>query len=338
MPWQPEPPCWTRDTPEAEAVFDLLAHYLKQTSSVYASLITADSAPLPSSRTATTTAEKLNDLFTATTTSDTTDLLSQDASHRFLLWRSLLRYFFATVFHILAQTPPESPIQHDLVDLLVAIRTTPSPDDPPPEFYDMGGPTDFWDDLPTWRSVWADFERQAPLPPRSATLGGVPLSSAARPAPPWPERSLSGLEWANLNAFLAKLHTRAAGLTFVDICGLFALIDALEDDHPAQILDDLVPAAARWILEAGWALKENKINYPIHGREDGSRRLPWSRGVLWLGLAGFNAARWRFWCVRFGEVSERWDVLAETRELAGQAAVRMKMLEEAYISDVDQGQ
>lgn len=322
MTWQSEPPGWARDTPEAEAVFNLLAQYLNQSSSSQASLPTASSTSSQSSQHAATTAQKLNDLFTTAATSSAASPPSTDPSNRFLIWRSLLRYFFATVFHILAQSPPPSNAHQDLVILLLVIRSTPSPDDPPPEFYDTGGTANFWEDLPTWRSVWTDFERRAPLPSRPDTF------RSTRSPPPWPGRDLSGVEWGNLNAFLAYLHVKETRLGFVDVRGLFAMIDALEDNHPAQTLDNLVPAAAWWILEAGRALKNNDTGYPTQGHEDGSRRLPWSRGDLWDGLSGFNEARWHFWRGRFAAITGRQDVLADTREIASQAAERMRSLEE----------
>ena len=86
----------------------------------------------------------------------------------------------------------------------------------------------------------------------------------------------------------------------LDLKGLFALIDALEYKYGAGALDDLVPAAAVWVIFAGRKVKFNDVGYPPSGDDVGSGRLPWSAGPLWGGKKGFSDERWGFGGRDFG--------------------------------------
>ena len=136
---------------------------------------------------------------------------------------------------------------------------------------------------------------------------------------PWrldPGKSLTGGEWANINAFLARLHTAAPDVARLDVRELFAMIEALEQPLTSSRLEDVLPAAAYWIIYAGNELRGNDIPYAFYNDDGGSRRLPYSRGELWNGLHAFNQARWEFWMQRFKDVTERTDVSHAVRRIA----------------------
>ena len=82
-----------------------------------------------------------------------------------------------------------------------------------------------------------------------------------------------------MNAVLAKLHA-ATNVDKLDTLGLFALKDALEWEHDTKAFDDLVPAAAVWVVFAGKALKFNNVGYAQYPDDLGTGRLPWSVGPL----------------------------------------------------------
>lgn len=87
---------------------------------------------------------------------------------------------------------------------------------------------------------------------------------------------MSGSELTNLDAFAASLHNVIDGLPYLDLKGLFALLDALEESNPTTALDNLVLPVACWILYAGFKLKTNDVGYPESGYDDGSKRAPWN--------------------------------------------------------------
>lgn len=97
---------------------------------------------------------------------------------------------------------------------------------------------------------------------------------------------MSGAEWKNLNAFVARLHAIIDGIPYIDLKGLYAFLDALENPIPVTVLDDLVPLAACLILYAGFKLKYNDIGYPEEGYDNGEKRMPWSIGDLYGGPGG----------------------------------------------------
>lgn len=66
---------------------------------------------------------------------------------------------------------------------------------------------------------------------------------------------MSGTEWTNLNVFAAGLHSVFDGIPYTDVKGLYALLDALENPIPVAMLDNIVPSAACWILDAGLSWK-----------------------------------------------------------------------------------
>lgn len=93
------------------------------------------------------------------------------------------------------------------------------------------------------------------------------------------------------------------------------MIEALEQPLTPSQLDDVLPAAACWILYAGKELRNNDVDYPCPPDTGGTRRLPWSKGEPWDGPHAFSHARWEFWMERLREIAERSDV-SETVRLA----------------------
>ena len=108
---------------------------------------------------------------------------------------------------------------------------------------------------------------------------------------------------------------------------MFALIDALEWEHDAAALDDLVPAAAVWVVFAGKVLKFNSVGYTQYRHDGGTGRLPWSVGALWKGQKGFSIERWKFWRERFEAVRAVEGVSDFTREWADRAWTAMGAVE-----------
>jgi hypothetical protein len=128
---------------------------------------------------------------------------------------------------------------------------------------------------------------QAPLVP---PMRDRPFYNASEPTffpdswcPP-----LSGMEWASLNAFIARLHTVSPDLRYVDFKGMWALLEALEREQTPSALDDLVPTAACWILYAGRELRNNSEYYPQYDFDEGSKRLLWSVGEMYHGPKTFS--------------------------------------------------
>ncbi|KAF2717874.1 hypothetical protein K431DRAFT_288121 [Polychaeton citri CBS 116435] len=168
--------------------------------------------------------------------------------------------------------------------------------------------------------VWSDLEQDAPLHPRLEDRPGYVNTRSERP--PWrpePGRWLTAGEWTNLNAFMARLHTAAPDLPKVDLRGLFAMIEALEQPLTPSQLEDVLPAAACWVVYAGEELRRNDTPYAHYDDDGGSKRLPWSKGQLWNGPHAFNQVRWQFWMQRFKDIAGRRDIDDTTRSAALQA-------------------
>ncbi len=126
-----------------------------------------------------------------------------------------------------------------------------------------------------------------------------------------------------MHAVLAKLYAEASEIEKLDVQGLFALIDALEWELDYAALDDLVPAAAVWVVFAEKAVKFNSVGYAQHQHDGGTGRLPWSVGPLWKGRRGFSLERWGFWRERFGVVRAVEGVANFTRGWADRAWIAM---------------
>ena len=125
-----------------------------------------------------------------------------------------------------------------------------------------------------------------------------------------------------MNAFIARLHAKTPDIIHLDLRGLFAMIEALEQELTAIQLEDVLPVAACWIIYAGEALRSNDIPYATYNSDGGTKRLPWSRGELWHGQLAFNQARWKSWMQRFKVIADREDV-SETVRLAALSAYQV---------------
>ena len=232
-------------------------------------------------------------------------------------YKAQSRMLFAIILAIVKQLDADATQQNNLITLVLSLRELPLPAnvaqgiDPGPMGSDMNR------SLTQFIHVWSDIEYDAPLHPRFDDRPGLPIVSGERP--PWrlePNRYLSATAWTNLNAFMARLHTSAPDVQRLDTRGLFAMIEALEQPLTPSRLDDVLPAAACWIIYAGQVLKKNDIPYAYFPEDFGSKRMPWSKGELWNGPYAFNRPRWDFWMQKFREISERDNVSGPVREVA----------------------
>lgn len=238
------------------------------------------------------------------------------------LWGSI--FWFAKAYH------PSAP-EHDLlVDLLVDITKITVPRERRAlEDESIHGEV-WWRDLPRWNQVWRDFEYNAPIVPSMAERkGGLPSPPAEEHAP-WTssgETPMPGKAWTNVNALGAKLHARTS-IRGLDFKGLYALLEALEEERTPKELDDIVPAAACWILSAGKKIRENDERHTASiAGDDILKRSPGSRGKLYCGARGFSNERWAFWKTRFGMLSREPTLNEETRLYAMQAMNEMMSVE-----------
>lgn len=226
------------------------------------------------------------------------------------------RVIFGILFTLVKQLNAAAVQQDHLVNLVTSLRQVQIPISAAQEIDPRALDSNMNEDLSKLINVWSSLERDAPLHP---PLEDRPIfKDTPSEHPAWrqdPGHYLTAEEWANLNTFIARLHTAAPDVTKLDLRGLFALIEALEQRLTPQQLEDAVPAAACWIIYAGNELRNNNI--PCAGYEDdsGCKRLPWSKGELWAGPHAFNQARWEFWMLRFKEIAEREDV-TDTVKLA----------------------
>ncbi|KAL9063033.1 MAG: hypothetical protein Q9157_008465, partial [Trypethelium eluteriae] len=242
-------------------------------------------------------------------------------------------YLWEIVFWLIKQIPANDHRQDQLVVLVSEIRNIPSSSNNYASRRDSKGPCHTsWADLPSFYTVWLDFEREAPLGSLRAsrdphTTSHEPQNSTAEI---WGGVPLTGIEWANLHTFLARLHS-ATDFRDLELRGMFALLDALEEELTPQLADDLVPAAAHWIAYAGKKLRDHQIVYPGSERDDQIKRSPSSRGPLYAGPHGFCGERWTFWKTRFRILSEWGDLEEGTREAAGRAAEEMEALDQGQV-------
>ena len=163
-------------------------------------------------------------------------------------WYEAEGSLFAILWHYVTQIPSEHPYTIKLMILLLHIRKIrgPSNDQIPDGIHGRG----YWHTL--WglgSGAWYHFERVGPAYPPRKDEWAAWFTRRAWPDPgePSPE------SWTRMNTFMAKFAT-AAGQDFhgmVHLMGLDALIDALEEDIDSEKMNDLLPSAAGWILEAG---------------------------------------------------------------------------------------
>jgi Protein of unknown function (DUF3632) len=139
--------------------------------------------------------------------------------------------------------------------------------------------------------------------------------------------------WMNLNAFVA--HLTRAGLAEFWIYSIWAMRPALEDEKKSddssaheeatvsEQLDADVPAAAVWALILGKALWQKVEDLSPKNSNEGN---PGGGGDLWKGKSEFSNERYVFWAERFKAMSERDDLMTETRQLAGEVYKEMVKL------------
>ncbi|KAL9597311.1 MAG: hypothetical protein Q9219_005235 [cf. Caloplaca sp. 3 TL-2023] len=221
---------------------------------------------------------------------------TDDSPDEFAIW--------SAIFAIVRQYPHSSPAIPALVALLGAIKDTPTPTP-----LKRNGMT-YWTDLPHFG--WEARENW------NRTVGEADDSQGY---------SCSVAQWASMNAFVAQL-TVADVSDFRMYC-IWALRDALEEvpgersktGHVTD-LDNLVPAAAVWMLVAGSMVYAECIG---SNSEERTKR----GGPLWEG--GPILERWRFWKQRFEWVvrQEEVAVKGETRDFARLAAERMEEVDKA---------
>ena len=229
------------------------------------------------------------------------------------------RVLFAILFTIVKQLDAAAAQQDHLITLVTSFREVPLPTAVVQGIDPRDLDSNMNEDLAKVINVLADFERDAPLHPRLEDRPNYRIAKRQ----PWrlaPSQCLTADEWASINAFLARLHRSAPDVLYLDLRGLFAMMEALELPLTSSELEDVLPAAACWIIYAGHELKTNSMPYPSAEDTTGARRLPWSRGPLWSGPHAFNPARWEFWIQRFKDIAERTDV-SDTVRLAALNAI-----------------
>jgi len=191
-----------------------------------------------------------------------------------------------------------------LVALFRAYKSHPGPSEDPKE------PSGFYKSLPNFYMAARETVNDAPG-------GGSGFSDPEIHA------------WANLNYFFAQLTANADGLANFWMYCIWAMRDALENDHTVGNPDEVhsastesqrynafVPAAAVWVLALREKLYENEHDFTPTRPNQGS---PARGGELWKGGPVFSKTRWALWKKRFGEISDMDEVSDETRAIAKEA-------------------
>ncbi len=235
-------------------------------------------------------------------------------------YRNESRVMFGILFTIITQLDAAAPSQDHLVKLVLSLRCVPLPATVVQGF-EVNDPgaldSDMNQDLSKLKNVLSSFEADAPLHPRNEDRPNIPRADWEYS--PWrqaPGRHLTADAWASINAFVAQLHTATPDLIHLDLRGLYAMIEALEQPLSPSRLEDVLPTAAYWVIYAGKALKSNDVPYADYDYDGGTKKLPWSKGELWTGQHAFNQARWEFWMQKFKDISERNDVSEAVRVAA----------------------
>lgn len=282
---------WIKSDPSNQAVFDTLVTFLENAST--------DSANLKQ--------------LVASTTATLTSFGMQHPDAEECSAQS--RILFAILLTIVQQLDYAAAQQDHLVLLVLDLRNVTIPATVSESIDEDAIDSNMNHDLSNLINVWSNFERDASLHPRREDRPDYRDYDDHRP--PWrqlPGRYLTAAQWTSLNAFLARLHVAAPDVSHLDLRGLFAMIEALEQPLSPMQLEDAVPAAACWILFAGEKLRTNDVSYAY--RVTTSKRLPWSKGELWQGQHAFNQERWHFWMQRFSAIADRADVDQNTRLMA----------------------
>ena len=210
-----------------------------------------------------------------------------------LLWSQIL--------DTVASMPFDHPYVTKLVQLLAAIKEMPKP---AIDTHHWAG--EYWRDLPGFgmevRESW------------NFTPSIYPSS-----------RAFTRQQWLSLNAFIAQVA--ANDVANFKVYAIWALRDALETE-PKNIetfssLDDLLPAAAVWILYVGTIVYTQWLDDEEDSRADIVGPL-----LKETGWKGFRHERWVYWKERFDWVRSEAEVEDETREIARMAMEKMREIEE----------
>lgn len=233
------------------------------------------------------------------------------------------RVFFAILLTLLQQIDADAAEQEYLIELVVLLSKLPLPASVLEEIDEEDWmKMEMNTDLSNFKNIWSGISHDAPLHPRLDDRDGYIDHWPNVARPPWRQaqwRYMSARSWGNLNAFLARLHTAAPDSTHLDLHGLYAMIEALEEPRSPSQLEDVLPAAAYWIIYAGNALRNNNVPYAFYSVDEGFKRLPWGRGSLWNGQHPFSEERWEFWMQRFRTIAEREDIDQELKRIAWRA-------------------
>jgi hypothetical protein len=169
------------------------------------------------------------------------------------------------------------------------------------------------------KSVLVDFSDDVPLHSRLEYRPYYCLLLQRLVRRRQPDEYLTGREWEGINCFIARLLFAAPDMLKVDLHGLYAIVDALEQPLTSAHLDNILPVAVVWIMYARNELHNNDVPYAYHPSHGSSKRLPWSKGELWIGPRTFNQARRHFWMQRFKGIDESEDVSDVVQKAARQA-------------------
>ena len=287
-------PSWISGEPRNHLVFDTTLSFL-------------DSARSDPDR-----AQQLAGSTSTTLSSITTENPSVDQ------YRFESRVLFGILLTMVKQVDAASTQQNHQINLITSLRRVPLPATVAGQIEPRDLDSNMNEELNKLMTVLSDFERDAPLRPRLEDRPKYTPSS--RVQTPWRQRCLTAGERANVNASIARLHISALDLTKLDLGGLFAMIEALEQPLTASQLEDGLPAAACWIIYTGNELRDNDIPYSYYDDDGGSKRLPWSKGELWNRRHAFSQAGWEFWMQRFKDIAERSDVSNTVRLAAWHAS------------------
>lgn len=171
------------------------------------------------------------------------------------LYKFESRVIFGIILTIVKQLGTKIKQHDDLIQLLLALRNVPLPKNVLEQIPVNSEDRTINKDLKCFIEVFSDLERDAPLhpPPQTRSMTTGPNSSA-KPRPLWrnpPDKRLTGREWQNLNVFVARLHFAAPDVDGLDVRGLSVMVQALEQPLLPNHLEDVLLAAAAWVIYAG---------------------------------------------------------------------------------------
>ncbi|KAF3004667.1 hypothetical protein E8E14_001744 [Neopestalotiopsis sp. 37M] len=195
-----------------------------------------------------------------------------------------------------------------LLQLMYAIQKRPAP---------RGEKSDFWFDLPSFFGQLDELTNWRGLLDCD-NVDSDPLFTAA--------------EWASVNSFeslwyndqtLPVAYEDVHGYEFYGphpLRGLVSLRTALEITLKHISLDQAVPGAAVWIVNAGRKFHERcRLNKALSRYCTGSRRRHEIHDELYKGDGTFNLDRWRFWKSRWYDIQSDETLEDSTRQWASRA-------------------